>query len=53
MSRSSISFVNKPNIEYMLQVMCELYGRQSGGSVESTYTISPKNATEEADRKNG
>ena len=48
MGRSEISFVNKPNIEYMLRVMCELYDRQSGGTVESTYKISPKKETDKA-----
>ena len=42
MGNGEISFVNKPNIEYMLRVICELYERQSGGTVESTYKISPK-----------
>ena len=53
MSESKASFINKPNIEYMLRVMCELYERQSGGTVESTYSISPKKDMREEYSENG
>ena len=53
MIEEKASFINKPNIEYMLRVMCELYERQSGGTVESTYKISPKEEKKEECSENG
>ena len=50
---TNISFLNKPNIEYVLKIMCELYERQSGGGVESTYKLSPKKKGEEKETDSG
>ena len=33
---------NKPNMNYIMQVLCELLSRQDGGKYEYTYTLTKK-----------
>ena len=35
-------FTNKPNMEYIMQVLCDLLARQDGGAYEYTYTLTKK-----------
>ena len=35
-------FTSKPNMNYIMQVMCELLSRQDGGKYEYSYTLTEK-----------
>lgn len=37
-----IIFENRPDMEYIMQVLCELLNKQDVGEYEYTYKISPK-----------
>ena len=35
-------FANKPNMDYIMQVLCDLLTKQSEGEYEYTYTLTKK-----------
>lgn len=37
-----IVFTNKPDMSYIMQVLCDLLARQDGGAYEYTYTLTEK-----------
>lgn len=42
MSEPKVTFVNKPNMTYIYDVICEIIGRQNGGEVEYTHNTTLK-----------
>ena len=36
-------FLNQPDMNYVMEVICDLLTRQSGGRLEYSYTLTPKN----------
>ena len=43
--------VNQPNMNYVMEVICDLLSRQSGGRLEYSYTLTPKNSDNNNDNK--
>ena len=39
--------VGPVNVDYIMQVLCDIMTRKSGGEVEYSYTLTPKNRKEE------
>lgn len=43
--------VNKPDMNYVMEVICDLLTRQSGGRLEYSYTLTPKDSDNNNDNK--
>ena len=41
-----VIFTNKPDMDYIMQVLCELLSKQDGGAYEYTYKLTPKEDVE-------
>lgn len=47
---NEVIFTNKPNMDYIMQVLCDLLTKQDGGEYEYTYTLKK---TEEVKNETG